>query len=107
MDQRQHTCEVVLVKETVYHQCNQVSSVIMVLENWNRPVASNLLMGTSPSPDIGVRIPPARRARDGSTALAASGALSLASRGITRDNADSETMTEITSKEEFRYKEKC
>jgi len=64
-------------------------------------------MSTSPSPDIGVRIPPARRARDGSTALAASGALSLASGGITRDNADSEIMTEIVSKEGIRHEEKC
>jgi len=64
-------------------------------------------MSTSPSPDIGVRIPPARRAKDGSTALAASGALSLVSGGITRDNADSETMTKITSKEGIPHKEKC
>jgi len=64
-------------------------------------------MSTSPSPDIGVRIPPARRAKDGSTALAASGALSLASRGITRDNADSEAMTKIASKEGIPHKEKC
>jgi len=87
-------------------QCNLASSVIMVLENWNCPVASSLLMSTSPSPDIGVSIPPLRRAREGSAALAASGALSLASGGMMRDNADSEIITGITCEEGIYHKEK-